>query len=66
MFGPTSVNFNDSFTKIVYEINLNSVMVRELNYHLNENVYIKPKMNIGLVDKPYMCLTSAHGYGERQ
>ena len=51
--------------KIVHKINPISVMVNELNYYYNENVYNKPKIDNGLVDKPYMCLTTPQSYGER-
>ena len=66
MFRPIPAFFMGGPHKIVYKINSISVMVRELNYYSNENVYIKPKINFGLVDKPYMRLTSTHDYGERQ
>ena len=66
MFRPTPALFMGGLNKIVRKINSNSFMVHELNYYYNVNVYIKPNLVYGLVDKPYMCLTPAQSYGERQ
>ena len=48
MMKPTPDLFTIGFYKIDYKINLNSVMVQELNYHANENVYNKPNTENGL------------------
>ena len=66
MFRPTSAFFMSGLEIIVYKINSNSVMVHELKYYYDDNVYIKPKIRNGLVDKPYICLTPTQSYGERQ
>lgn len=65
MIRPTPVIFMGSSDKIVYKINLISVMVHELKYYFDENVYNKPMKNNGLLDKPYICLTYTQCYGER-
>ena len=52
--------------KIVDKINSNPIMVHWKNHYIDENTYIKPKTQNGLVDKPYMALTPAHSIGERQ
>lgn len=61
MIRPIPVFFMGGLVKIVCKINSNSVMVHELNYYFNENVYIKPKTENGLVSKPYIDLTCTHG-----
>ena len=66
MSGPISAFITNGLDKIVYKINPISFMVYWENYYVDENVYIKPKIQNGLVDKPYMCLTSTQCYGERQ
>jgi len=66
MSRPTPAFFTGGPDRIVCKINSNSIMVHELNYYCNENVYIKPIIKYGLLDKPYICLTPTHGYGERQ
>jgi uncharacterized protein YkvS len=48
MHKPTPNLFMGGFINIVYKINLNSVIVQELNYHANENVYNKPITKNGL------------------
>jgi len=48
MLRPTQAFFMGSLKEIVYKINLNYIMVYELNYHANENIYNKPKIQNGL------------------
>lgn len=48
MFRPNPEFFMGGLCKIVYKLNLNPVMVQELNYHSNENVYNKPNIQNGL------------------
>jgi len=66
MFRPTPAFFMGGLNQIVHKINSNSFMDYEINYYCNDNVYIKPNIKYGLLDKPYMCLTPTQGYGERQ
>jgi hypothetical protein len=48
MIESTPVLCMSSLNKIVYNLNLIHIMVHELNYHYNENVYNKPKNRNGL------------------
>jgi len=48
---PAQVSFMGGLSEIVRKINSNHVIVHELNYYGNENVYNKPKMKIGLTNK---------------
>ena len=66
MARPSPVFLTNGPAKIVHKINLKSKIVHELKYYCNENAYIKPIIQNGLLDKPYMCLTSTQCYGERQ
>jgi hypothetical protein len=66
MIRPTSELFIGGPDKIVYKRNLNLFLVNELKYYFEGNTYIKPNIKNGLLDKPYICLTTRHGYGERQ
>ena len=48
---PAQVSFMSGLSDTVCKINSNHIIVHELNYYGNENVYNKPKINIGLTNK---------------
>ena len=62
---PTPVIFMGGL-KIVHKINPISIMVQIANSRVDNNVYIKPNIENGLSNKPYMGSSYTHGYGERQ
>ena len=66
MFRPIPFFFMGGPNKIVHKINSNYLMDFDINYYCDENVYIKPNIKYGLLDKPYMGLTPTQSYGERQ